>query len=191
MEKILFVCESNSVRSPAAETIAGEQIQRLGLNFQVTSAGLNPNFGYMQYEIREALERMGYTPPMTHTPRRITPRLLDEQSWIFCFEQAQVFPIQDMSPDSAKKVYTLPAFAGEPDQQIPDLNKIARPTLLSEIAMGIRHRGLRTFIYHRLGYIHPDDQEEIINANIQVARVIERYVIKSLAIISKDSIKLI
>lgn len=174
MERVLFVCESNCVRSPAAEVIAKKQAQNLGLGIEFASAGLNPRFGYMPDEIKEALKRMGYPPPSTFTPRKLTPELLTGQDLVLCFEQDQIFSVQEVLPSFTKPVRTLSAFAGEPGQEIPDLT-LVRNTLLSQMAFNLPITTLRHLAYLSTG-IHPDDKEALIQANIQTARVIEGYI---------------
>jgi protein-tyrosine-phosphatase len=120
--KLLYVCEANLFRSPIAATLTRKKTK--GTNLQVNSAGiwiddsLEPS-GF----VFTALRKLGYS---NHRPipKEIDIELLKKQDLILCMEKSQVEEILKLAPEVKNKVYTLPEYAGFPNEEIPDPAKL-------------------------------------------------------------------
>jgi len=114
MANLLYVCQENWARSPAAEQMTKARLNDASLH--VSSAGITVIGRYgMPNEMAFALKRMNYE-PLQQTPAIITPELLLRQDIILCMESGQVAAVRSMG---AKRVHTLREFAGLPGN-IPD-----------------------------------------------------------------------
>lgn len=114
---ILFVCTGNTCRSPMAEAIANELIQRRGEGgvLHAASAGTSATSGEpVSREVAGALESVGIRPPSGRTAARgLTARMLDEADVVYAMTRAHRQAALGVSPRSADKVQVLDPGGGD------------------------------------------------------------------------------
>jgi protein-tyrosine phosphatase len=111
-KRVLFVCMGNICRSPAAEGIFREQLEKRGLAefYEVDSAG---TIGYHTDELpdsrmRAACQQRGVT--LTHRARKVTAQDLQNFDLIIAMDRDNVFHLHALDRngefDSRIKLYT-------------------------------------------------------------------------------------
>lgn len=116
--KLLYVCDYNLERSPAAEIITREKSKQAGLEITVNSAGLNKCASCcMKSEMTLALSQLKLSTPR-HIPKTATPELIHTHDIILCFEKRQKDRLLEMSPE--KKIYTLSEYVSWLPRNIKD-----------------------------------------------------------------------
>ncbi|MBI2018907.1 hypothetical protein HYS96_04360 [Candidatus Daviesbacteria bacterium] len=187
INSVTFVCWANISRSPVAECIAKAMAEEKGLlGVKCASAGLiEPPFMDLSYEMRSALERLGYQPPKHHIPTRATAELLGNSDLVLCFERDQVRQVRALTGiGEAGNVYTLPEYVGFPEQEIPDPHSLIRATWLSGVINSLPPL-LKPPFYGITGYVHPTDEQAVLKVHIRLARQIEEYVEEAIEKIAK------
>lgn len=177
INKVTFVCQANINRSPAAQYIAETMAARRGLGVEFTSAGLiEPSFLGLSFEMARALRELEYQLPEQHIPTRVTPELLQRSDLVLCFERDQVGQIRAFRGGIRGNVYTLPEYAGFPQEEIPDPHQLIRKTLSSTFIRSLLPGFFRPPFYNMIGYVHPADEREVLEIHVGLALQIERYV---------------
>lgn len=120
----LFVCSSNTCRSPMAAAIASAEIaSRLQMpvaaleppKLLAFSAGISASIGApMTLEARQALQALG-VPATTHSAQNLTVELAHQVEKIFCMTQAHRNAVIDLAPAVAAKTQCL-----DPDGDVDD-----------------------------------------------------------------------
>lgn len=88
MKNILFICSGNTCRSPMGEALFRSVASRLGLEFQVMSAGLSAFVGDTASEdVISVMREMGLDID-SHRSRAVSPLLLQQADRIFCVTEA-------------------------------------------------------------------------------------------------------
>lgn len=104
--KVLFVCLGNICRSPAAEGVMRETLQRAGAHWTVDSAGTGDyHIGDLpDWRMRRAAERRGLH--LTHHCRQVRPADFDQFDLIIGMDANNVANLRRMAPtpDAARKV---------------------------------------------------------------------------------------
>jgi inorganic phosphate transporter, PiT family len=112
----LFVCGSNTSRSPMAQAICNAEIaerlkiprellQRFGV--EALSAGLSAKPETpMTPEAQDALQEIGITGVM-HTARQLNAEMVNRAEAVFCMTEEQCAAVVAMCPHAAPKVYRL------------------------------------------------------------------------------------
>lgn len=115
IKKVLFICLGNTARSPAAEYLARDYAEKLGLDLKIESAGFINAFSYMQPPSRKYLDSKGINHSNFH-PQLINSRLLANQDLILTMELYHKKDIIMNYPNIQKideKTYTLKEFNDE------------------------------------------------------------------------------
>jgi len=114
-EKVLFVCTGNTDRSPLAAALLVRRLsERLGCSedelaakgFEVMSAGLAADPGRRASRKARAVARE-WTPPLlldAHRAQKLTQRLVEEATRIYCMERAQAQQILAFFPHRVRDV---------------------------------------------------------------------------------------
>ena len=116
MIKINFVCFGNICRSPMAEFVMKNLVDKAGLsqNFLIESSGCHPAVG-TPIHISSCRELKKNNVPFTkRTSKRFTEEVYKNFDYIVCMDSDNVFDakkISDGDPDG--KIYLLMEFAGE------------------------------------------------------------------------------
>lgn len=187
IKNVIYVCEQNFDRSPTAADITRVLAAERRLDLQVSSAGLsNPIYTSRSLGMVRALEKLGYGNPNPHTPTQVDLDLLLNQDLILCFKDYQVQRINRLLHGQNKPVYTLPGFAGDHGTEISNPQVRTKNNLLSATVRHIPIVFGRNIISGRLGYVHGADVEGLEAVHDDIARQIEKYVVKALDIIALE-----
>jgi protein-tyrosine phosphatase len=115
IKRVLFICLGNTARSPAAEYLARDYAEKLGVDLKINSAGFINAFNYMQPESREYLNSKN----INHSdfqPQLITRALLESQDLILTMEKSHAIDIisnYGNIEDIKNTTFTLKEFNGE------------------------------------------------------------------------------
>jgi protein-tyrosine-phosphatase len=120
----VFICNSNTRRSPIAAAICNAEIARRlkvapealsSLGVRAVSAGLSATPGDpMAIAAQEALNRLQVPIPVHHS-RNLTADLAGEADRIFCMSESQRLAVLELFPEAASKTLCLQPAAGLED----------------------------------------------------------------------------
>ncbi len=118
---ILFVCTGNTCRSPMAEALFNDMVQKKGLEgFKAASAGLAALSGQdASMQAVQVMKEMGID-LKGHKSRQVDEALLKQADLILTMTQGHKNALQAAEPSIWKKVYTLKEYAGLQDKDIQD-----------------------------------------------------------------------
>lgn len=125
MLDILFVCTGNICRTPMAEYLLKEIIDRENLQdlMRVGSAGTGALEGYPAAEFTAAVGKAHGIDTTAHRARSINPQILKEADIILCMERHHQNDLYQIFPHFKEKIFLLKKFAGgnsETDGSIRD-----------------------------------------------------------------------
>ena len=134
MIKILFVCHGNICRSPMAEFVLKDMVEKRGLCdvFEIASAATsteeiwngrgNPVYPPAQAELRRrGIGKTPYTDFGGKRARQVTRADYDHYDYILCADEANIRnTLRITGPDTAGKVRLLLDFTGEKGRSIAD-----------------------------------------------------------------------
>lgn len=115
--KILFVCDGNICRSPAAAAFLNSH--SVNGTIEARSAGIHADNGTpMMEKMQQALTTITYNLSTQHSSQKISSENLTWADLIFTMTNPQKFILISMVPAIANKVYTLQEYIGHPTQDI-------------------------------------------------------------------------
>lgn len=125
MLDILFVCTGNICRTPMAEYLLKDLIDResLGNLMRVGSAGTGALEGYPAAELTTAVGKTHGIDTTPHRARSINLQILKEADIILCMERHHLVDLYQIFPHFKDKIFLLKKFSGgysEADGSIGD-----------------------------------------------------------------------
>ncbi|MGC9001782.1 MAG: low molecular weight protein arginine phosphatase [Dictyoglomus sp.] len=114
--KIVFVCTGNTCRSPMAEYLFKDIMEKMNVyNIELTSAGIFAFEGRepSQFSVKVMLEKG--IDISSHRSKRLTIDLVKEASIVYTMTKDQLFILKEMYPNFKNKILTL----GEEDIEDP------------------------------------------------------------------------
>lgn len=109
MERILIVCTGNTCRSPMAEYLLRDMIEKQGMSdeIQVTSAGIAAFGGEAANEKAIVALKERQIDASAHTAKQITPELIDWATRIYVMSEAHKAAIVSVIPEAVSKISVL------------------------------------------------------------------------------------
>lgn len=116
MIKVLFICHGNICRSPMAEFIFKDTVQKQGLakQFEIASAATSrEELGNDMYPPAKAILQKNGVPFSRRGARQVTPQDYDSYDWLLIMDENNCRNLQRILPnDPDDKIRTLLSFAG-------------------------------------------------------------------------------
>jgi protein-tyrosine-phosphatase len=141
---ILMVCTANQCRSPMAEVLLRDLLQRRNLDgaLQVDSAGVWATDGMPATEFAVQAMQARRLDLRGHTSKRTTQEIVDVASVILVMTEGHRRSLQALFPEASSRIHLLTEMAGE-DWGIPD--PVGGPLegylALAEAMAGLLERG--------------------------------------------------
>ena len=127
MANILVICTANICRSPVAEALLRDRLDKQGLDsWQVSSAGTWANYGQpaSSYSV-EVLAEQGLD-IKNHNSRPVDDQLMEKADLVLCMEEGHMEGLRVEFRRHAAKIYTLSQMSG-PSYSVHDPYGEPRP----------------------------------------------------------------
>lgn len=122
VRRILFLCTGNTCRSPLAEVIARAAAERLHLELEFGSAGIDARAGAPASEGAEIVARAHGLDLGSHGARRLTPELAWAADLILAMDRVHLSVAESLAPAVPRRLIT--DYLPEPDprrgEAVPD-----------------------------------------------------------------------
>ena len=184
VEYLLWVCDSNITRSPAAAYLSKKAIAELCVTrgiestLVVDSAGLRQGRELgMKEEMVQALMYLGHPRSDAHRVKLVTSTMLqkyEDRGRILCFEEKQAQGIVEISPHLESRVRT-PSMYGLPGGDIISPDDIITDIPLQHVLLNLPYIA-RKWIYGKLGGTNRKDRMAVLELHVDTVRRIEEYV---------------
>ncbi|MCI6359332.1 MAG: low molecular weight phosphotyrosine protein phosphatase [Clostridiales bacterium] len=116
MIRVLFICHGNICRSPMAEFIFKDMVQKAGLaeRFRIASAATSrEELGNDMYPPAKAILREHGVPFSRRGARQVTARDYDDYDWLILMDENNRRNLRRILPsDPDRKIHALLSFAG-------------------------------------------------------------------------------
>ncbi|MFW0755458.1 low molecular weight protein-tyrosine-phosphatase [Pseudomonas sp. H11T01] len=130
-KKILIVCIGNICRSPTAENLLREALDRTDI--EVSSAGLGALEDHpIEPTARIVLEEHGHL-PKEHKANQLTPAAISESDLILVMEQQHIERVLKIAPEARGKVFLLGKWQN--DREISDPYRQGKPAFVHTYAL--------------------------------------------------------
>ena len=117
-ESVLFVDQRNTCLSAVAEFAFRKAT---GFRVPVSSAGISPADGYLEWRVRELLrdEGFGFELFLSFRSKKVSRQLLDAYDIVIAFNNSDLARLRGKFPSHAHKIFLATEYAGEAGE-IPD-----------------------------------------------------------------------
>lgn len=127
LKSVLFVCTGNTCRSPMAEGLLRDMLEKKGSlegDFKVKSAGVFASEGdSVSTEALEAMREKGID-ISNHRAQRLTPSMLREADIVLAMTKNHRDAILSIDPLASDKTYTLAEYGARYDKSIKNVEII-------------------------------------------------------------------
>ncbi len=173
--RVLYVCQGNVSRSPAAAIITRAKCNGR-IEVDSAAAGRPPLMG-MVIEMGAALERCGYK-RCPHEPKMAGRDILELQDVVLCMEKQHADELRKFN----ERTFTLPEYAGFPGEEVYDADvriwNIPRLRSLPDV--------IRKYAFKCFGKVDFRDREGVIQAHVLVVNQLEKYISRALERMEKE-----
>ena len=142
-----MVCIGNICRSPTAEFLLREHLQRSDappLDVQVASAGLSAMVGHPMEATAAQVMREHGVDGASHRARQLTPTMLRDSDLVLVMEKSHVVAVGRMAPEASDKVFLLGKW--QKNKGIPDPYGLPREAF--DHAYELIERGVAGWLPH-------------------------------------------
>lgn len=121
MRKILFVCSGNTCRSPMAQAMMEQLLQKMnGQGITVKSAGMFTSDGLPASESAQLVMKEIGIDLSEHTSQKISAALMAEADLVLTMTSEQRQVLAEAFPQKEYHIYTLGEFTGDTGGDISD-----------------------------------------------------------------------
>ncbi len=176
--RILYVCDNNFIRSPAAAIITNQRARTYGLDIVADSAGMDRKYTMFDPNMENVLRGRKYD-GFRYTSKEVSKAVLDPQDIILCMNSNHIADLEKRMPELTERgnVFTFTQTAGYEELDMPDPPSCIRDTAHTPESYFFRlPLKLRLRTYRKHGYVYAADTEAVIGLFETTATNIENCV---------------